>query len=275
MPTFDPTSGVVDDTISPSAFLRADTLAVTDGTAVSTIADTSGGVAWTQATGTKQPLFKTNIFGSKPALRFDGVDDMLARTAGAAYNFSTVFILFRVLVAITTSTASKSIMGWNGPAGGESFGIDFGNNTGGLTNELVTVQYIQANRSAYTLAASTFATATTHMLGTRWDSGTTRYLIYRDGSANVQNAFTGTPSQANSTITSVGASPNAEWAINADIGVCLVYATVLTDAQKAAVHSWMQDVWGATAADYNSAWAPVKAPPPWDASRPFRHLLVR
>jgi hypothetical protein len=267
--TFNTATGVIDGSISPSAFLRADTLSVADGTAVSSVADTSGGVAWTQATGTRQPLFKTNIFGTKPALRFDGVDDFLNRTAGAAFNFGTAFFLFRPLTAaVTTATGTKNPFGWESPGGGLIAGMCFGNIGGSLTNELVTIQHDAATpaRSAWTQAGATFPIGTTCIISTRWDSGTSRYLIYQNGGANLQNAFTGTPAIINSTLTQSGASPNAEFGINLDVAVALVYATVLSDAQKASVHSWMQDVWGATAADYDPTWSgagAVVASSPW------------
>lgn len=73
-----------------------------DGDAVSSWADSSGnGLALTQATGTKQPLYKTGIFGSQPAVLFDGVDDELVI---ASHSFSmTAGTLFAVYKATTGS----------------------------------------------------------------------------------------------------------------------------------------------------------------------------
>ena len=68
-----------------------------DGDTVSSWSDSSGnGLALTQATGTKQPLYKTGIFGSQPAVLFDGVDDELVI---ASHSFSltagTIFAVYR------------------------------------------------------------------------------------------------------------------------------------------------------------------------------------
>lgn len=73
-----------------------------DGDAVSSWADSSGnGLALTQATGTKQPLYKTGIFGSQPAVLFDGVDDELLI---ASHSFSmTAGTLFAVYKATDSS----------------------------------------------------------------------------------------------------------------------------------------------------------------------------
>lgn len=71
-----------------------------DGDAVSSWADSSGnGLALTQATGTKQPLYKTGIFGTRPAVLFDGVDDELVI---ASHTFGmTAGTLFAVYKATT------------------------------------------------------------------------------------------------------------------------------------------------------------------------------
>ena len=73
-----------------------------DGDTVSSWSDSSGnGLALTQATGTKQPLYKTGIFGSQPAVLFDGVDDELVI---ASHSFSmTAGTLFVVYKATATS----------------------------------------------------------------------------------------------------------------------------------------------------------------------------
>ncbi len=52
-----------------------------DGDAVATLADLSGNSRdATQATASRRPLYKTNIYGSDPALLFDGVDDQMSLT---------------------------------------------------------------------------------------------------------------------------------------------------------------------------------------------------
>lgn len=55
-----------------------------DGDAISTWADQSGSALdATQATGTKQPIYKTGILNGNPVVRFDGTDDVMATTAPA------------------------------------------------------------------------------------------------------------------------------------------------------------------------------------------------
>jgi hypothetical protein len=66
-----------------------------DGDPVGTWSDLSGnGNDATQATGSKKPTYKTNIFNSKPVVRFDGVDDFLSFTTSDLPAF-TVFLVFK------------------------------------------------------------------------------------------------------------------------------------------------------------------------------------
>lgn len=57
--------------------LSADSLVLSDGVAVSSWTDSVNGVSVTQGTGANQPIFKTNQYGGKPSVRFDGINDIL------------------------------------------------------------------------------------------------------------------------------------------------------------------------------------------------------
>jgi hypothetical protein len=68
-----------------AAWFRADALALTDGAAVATWADSSGnGRDGTQGTAGQRPVYKTGIVNGLPVVRFDGVDDNLAVDALAS-----------------------------------------------------------------------------------------------------------------------------------------------------------------------------------------------
>ncbi len=64
-------------------WLKADAITgLNDGDAISSWVDSSGlSNNATQATGTKQPLYKTNIINGQPVVRFDGTDDFLGFTS--------------------------------------------------------------------------------------------------------------------------------------------------------------------------------------------------
>lgn len=75
-----------------------------DDDAVATWTDRSGnGRNATQATGTKRPLYKTNIISGKPVLRFDNTDDCLT-TAAIDFSGTAGLTLFVVTVNITSAT---------------------------------------------------------------------------------------------------------------------------------------------------------------------------
>lgn len=80
---------------------------LSDGNAVSTWSDLSGnGNDATQATGTRQPLYKTAIIGGAPSIRFDGTDDNLSHTAD---NNSSECSIIAVLSRITAQTSYRGI----------------------------------------------------------------------------------------------------------------------------------------------------------------------
>ena len=69
-----------------------------DGDTVATWSDsTTNGNDFAQSTASKKPLYKTGIFNSKPAIKFDGTDDYIFATVGSAitdvdyHSFFSVF----------------------------------------------------------------------------------------------------------------------------------------------------------------------------------------
>ncbi len=70
-------------------WLKADSLALSDGDAVSSWSDSSGnGYTATQGTGANQPIYKASILNGKPVVRFDGSNDKLT-TASIAHGIDT------------------------------------------------------------------------------------------------------------------------------------------------------------------------------------------
>jgi hypothetical protein len=78
--------------------LEADTLTLVDDDPVD-LWDDIGGHHVEQATSPAQPIYKTNIFGALPGLRFDGVDAVLNRTSPvctAVDNFTVLLVCNRL-----------------------------------------------------------------------------------------------------------------------------------------------------------------------------------
>jgi hypothetical protein len=94
------------------AWWGADSLSLADDTPVG---NSGGGTDWNDSSGNgnhliqsdsaKRPLFKTNIFGSKPAIRFDGSNDFLGMTGSIVLNSSTEYTILTVSKCMDTPGA--------------------------------------------------------------------------------------------------------------------------------------------------------------------------
>lgn len=159
-PSFDPStvSGLV-------AWYIADDLALADATAVSSWTDRAGTPHnAVQATGTKQPLYKTAILNGHAVLRFDGIDDFL-RSPLTLSQPDTVFVAFKSLVGASgvrvitdggslNSHLLRSFSNWEIYAGGAVVGA------------------VAADTSAHVLAATyNGASSSLRVAGGAGDSG--------------------------------------------------------------------------------------------------------
>jgi hypothetical protein len=107
---YDPSSGGAASTPLPLLGnivfnLSADTLALADNDPVSSWVDSVNGATAVQASGSLQPLFKTNQQGGKPCVRFDGTDDIMtlgrpaALTAAIDSQNYTYIVVYKVVSA--------------------------------------------------------------------------------------------------------------------------------------------------------------------------------
>ena len=87
--------------------------AYTDGQAVSTWSDLSGaGNHFTQGTAGAQPLFRTNRFGTQPAVVFDGTDDFLSCAGGSALGFTSATIFLARDAVASQSPLAIGVPTW-------------------------------------------------------------------------------------------------------------------------------------------------------------------
>ncbi len=106
---FDPMS------LSPSLWLKADTLALNDGDPVTTWADQSGnGLDFSQATSAAKPTFKVAIQNGLPVVQFDGVDDWMS---GALLNNQAARTLYSVARGLGGSTHGRRLLAWTTNSG--------------------------------------------------------------------------------------------------------------------------------------------------------------
>jgi len=101
-------------------WLKADSLALSDGQSVSTWTDSStNGNNATQGTVSAQPMFHTGLFNGKPGVRFDGTSDFLALSRIGLPSGLTYFAVFRTTSTDSTrgyaGNAALTILGDNHP----------------------------------------------------------------------------------------------------------------------------------------------------------------
>ncbi len=92
-------------------WLRAEGLNYNDNDPVSPWTDFSGGANDVTQSGSLRPLFKTNVITGKPAVLFDGSDDLLTRTDDDDFDFGTANFSIYIAVKKVSSDTNAMIFG--------------------------------------------------------------------------------------------------------------------------------------------------------------------
>jgi|GEM_PF-2163075 len=186
-----------------------------DGDAISQWSDLSGnGNHWTQATGSEQPTYQTNEIGGKPVVQFDGVDDVLTRTAldfGSTY---TVFVVFR-----RDASGESSLLFSSG--GGYDFSLDTG-----LLN------FANSSRDENAVSAALLPLMAPAVFSYK------RQQLRKNGTAA---SLTGASFAGNNLRSYLGSNPVAWWPIS--IAEVVVSTSDLTLAQVEATESYLLAKW--------------------------------
>lgn len=272
MATFDPATGTItsDRTVVFTRYINAalDIGHIHDEI-LATIPDHAPeGASLTQTTDVSRPLFKTNAFGTKPGYFFDKIDDRIDGVSATTRDQAGAIVLFKPTADISRASTLQVPVGTNPAAVGNTAGIALGVLSGSFAGELVTIAIPGGSTSWSTweaAASDVFAADTPNILTHRWNAASPQYDIFHNGSANKTNDTNGTPVLGASSYLCLGATNLATHFFGGVIGFFAATDVVLTDAEKAAVHSYLDDEWGATAADYNPGWSgqPAAAPSPW------------
>lgn len=214
----------------------AASLTFSSGSSVSGLSDLSGnGRNALQVTAAQQPTLVTNVFGTKPALLFDNVNDNLAfsLTTGSAL---TAFLVVKFATDRTTTSDSQVI-------GSTSNYFYFGNLTGGIGGEVMSwisntagniggyysSSTVPAGNHQFTLQASTYA-------GTiRRNKAAVATTVYSDG-------FEASNYPAN--WTSLGGDGVNIGPANAYIAEVLIYNSSLNTTDRDTVENYLATKWG-------------------------------
>jgi Concanavalin A-like lectin/glucanases superfamily len=209
-------------------WLKADSIALADGTATATWPDSSaGGSNFTQGTGVNQPIYKTAIVNSKPVERFDGINDtMLATTA--LISSSTRYTIFVVYSAASNSAGSHNLFA---SGNGAAFSMQLRREATGL--------WFYHNASgglSFTTDPGGVVPGTWNIATCDWDG--TNCHLWRGGILKDTHAATGTTLSAGSD-NSLG-SDHTEGGIqfwDGDIAEVLFYDPVLVNADRQSVEN--------------------------------------
>src|ERR1700686_192545 len=202
-------------------WLKADSLALSDGTAVSSWTDSSGtGNTATQGTGGNQPVFKTAIINSKPVIRFNGPSGNLSfpNDPGAT---TTTFVVGKINVAPGSLTAYAPF-------------IIHGSNTAGA--RISAILGSGTNWGTYQQTGGDMSSGEALVSGTSVllciTASASSTAIYRSGTLKASNSGRATAAGANGN--TIGAEPFSVRYLNCDIAEIVVYGSIrsTTDRQN-------------------------------------------
>jgi len=156
------------------AWVAADKITgLVDGDGVATWSDSSvQSNDFTQSTASKQPSYKTNIFNTKPAIKFDGVDDFLLSVPGSEVTGSTAYSVFAVFKFVGESNWTTPLaIGAGGNPMMRFFQLD------GATPRNIRAEGKNAGNSALTVATGSDVNMATTYVGSLINGSTaSQYL---------------------------------------------------------------------------------------------------
>lgn len=228
-------------------WLKSDVLNQADGTNVQTWYD-YGFYAYdaVQNTLSAQPKFYNNVLNGKPVVRFAGAQGMVSQAS------STLAAMTQFFVHKPTSLSTSGTLRGSGQASG-NHGLQVRVNGGRL-------DLLDANTALYG-SAGTDISITQFNVSTFAATGGGTAQIYRNGIADGSFAIntgytTGGPYTCSIGVHDVGVSSEF---FAGDIAEVISYSRVLTTTERAQVHTYLQNKYAITVADYIPA---ASGPPP-------------
>lgn len=198
-------------------WLKASTINLTDGTAVSSWADSSGlGNNVSQATGAQQPIYKTGIVNGKPIVRFDGVNDLLS---GSDLGLSQPFTVCCVVKA-SSGGIFQDIVDQGVPSAtvhnSNNFAMYAGNTVDGSTN---IIGAFHTFIGIYNGASST-------------------------GYTNGNSDISGDVGAFNTSGLTIGNNAGATSSFTGDIAEVLIYNSALSSTNRSNIQSYLKTTYG-------------------------------
>jgi hypothetical protein len=197
----------------------------------------------TQSTVANQPTLAASAINGKPAVRFDGVNDVFSWNLGTLTNH-TIFIVLRFPSAITTSTSGQFII-TNNATGHYNGIIAFGAVSGSYSNERIS--WVTDYNPSGVYYAGADLTAASHQLNFKFDtSGYAAGIRYDKSALSLSNAGGGFTSidypRFYTYLGDYGVGGGAPFV--GDIGEILLYTSALSAGDITSTENYLATKWG-------------------------------
>lgn len=229
-----------DDLSGLVQWFKADSLALSDGTAVATWTAAVGGNA-SQATSGKRPVFKTAIWNGQPVIRFDGSDDVLTFAAlGSTLSTYTIVAVARPDV----TNAPRLLLSRNSAGYDDDIIIGVDSDDAFTTNTLMSASVHAAATSTRTVVESAAPSiAVPELTVVRYDGSA---LGIRQGTANETQVLVASAVIKSSGTWAVGANTDSAayryW--DGDIAEIAIYNRCLSLNEIASMEAHLSGKYG-------------------------------
>jgi hypothetical protein len=214
-------------------WLKADSMSLADGTAISTWSDQSGnGNDATQATGANQPLFKTNVLNEKPVVRFDGSNDYMAFATGP--DTSSCFVVGTINVAASSLPAYACFIIYGDVNnGGQIRGRVNSTHWGAF---ITTVADLDSGEDLVSRTFSVLELTTVASNG--------GVFLYRNGTQKATDATHNCYGAGTNQINWIGGETGQTRYISADMAEVLIYDSALSTSDRQTVETYLKNKYG-------------------------------
>ena len=198
-------------------WLKADSLALTDGDPVSTWADSSGNSNNATSSGASRPTYKAAILGGKPVVRFSSSASNYLVSSLARTQPYTVIIVSKQVAVATQAVIDGSVL-----------------NSGVLVYQFGALdQYAGSVLSTGSIATTSFLVISAIFCGVTSS-------MYVNGTLKIS----GTIGLANTTGTTIGCAGGFIEPLDGDIAELLVYNSVLGSTDRGNVETFLKTKYG-------------------------------
>lgn len=202
-----------------------------------------------QATSAKRPTWQPNIFGTRPALLFDGTDDTL--NSQAAVHSGPTFTMALVVKNLLTGTTR--LIYERSPNANANPGSYLSASTGSTVSVGGTTSFsnVVAKEAA---AGASWLDTSPHVLIQSCDSTAAGLLLWKDGaSVALTTTASGDPGTSNAGATAaayLGGRNATSFFYQGYIGAVFLFNRVLTSGDRAVLDTYVQDTYAISTADY-------------------------